>query len=86
MPASDGRTDSRDRTSSLQATLDQIACHRRADGLGHDKTDHWPRWGVIGPGRQMHHEGVPSAARASAHRLLEVGSPAHPVRNGQHRR
>ena len=41
---------------------------------------------MIGPGRQMHHEGVPSAARASAHRLLEVGSAAHPVRSGQHRR
>ena len=41
---------------------------------------------MVGPGRQMHHEGVPSAARASAHRLLEVGSAAHAVRSGQHRR
>ena len=41
---------------------------------------------MIGPGRQMHHEGVPSAARASTHRLLEVGSAAHAVRSGQHRR
>ena len=69
-----------------QTTLDQVACHRRADGLGHDKTDHRPGGRVIGPGRQMHHEGVPSAARASAHRLLEVGSAAHAVRSGQHRR
>jgi len=69
-----------------EAPLDEVPCHRRSDGLGHDKTDHRPRGGVIGPGRQMHHEGVPSAARASAHRLLEVGSSAHPVRSGQHRR
>ena len=41
---------------------------------------------MIGPCRQMHHEGVPSAARTSAHRLLEVGSAAHAMRSGQHRR
>jgi hypothetical protein len=34
----------------------------------------------------MHHEGVAPTARATPHRLLEVGSAAHPVRSGQHRR
>ena len=86
MPASDGRPDEPSTHELPQPTLDQVPRHRGADGLGHDKTDHRPGGRVIGPCRQMHHEGVPSAARTSAHRLLEVGSAAHAVRSGQHRR